>query len=66
MICCEFGLLIYLFHAACQHGVLKKNKPHGLPLNVTTLPEMLKNLGYATHAIGKLVFDWLQVKVKHD
>ena len=25
----------------------------GLPLNLTTLPDKLKQLGYATHKIGK-------------
>ena len=51
-------------HLLLQHGVLKPNKPHGLPLTLTTLPEknvinvtllpqQLKGLGYATHIVGK-------------
>lgn len=44
---------IYPFKLGLQHGVLKATKPHGLPLNVTLLPERLRRLGYATHMIGK-------------
>lgn len=35
--------------------MLKPTKPHGLPVNVTLLPERLRRLGYATHIVGKLV-----------
>lgn len=44
---------IYPFRLGLQHGVLKPTKPHGLPLNVTLLPERLRRLGYATHIVGK-------------
>ncbi|CAN8030581.1 unnamed protein product, partial [Ixodes persulcatus] len=36
-----------------QHYVVLPAEPHGLPINVTIMPEHLKNLGYATHMIGK-------------
>ncbi|KAK2158175.1 hypothetical protein LSH36_175g04045 [Paralvinella palmiformis] len=44
---------MYPFKLGMQHGVIKKTKPHGLPLNVTILPEKLRQLGYSTHIIGK-------------
>lgn len=28
-----------------QHGVIRPAEPYGLPLNLTTLPEMLKKAG---------------------
>ncbi|ELT92899.1 hypothetical protein CAPTEDRAFT_165852 [Capitella teleta] len=43
----------YPFKLGLQHGVVKKGKPYGLPLNITLLPQKLKHLGYSTHAIGK-------------
>lgn len=47
-------LSVLQFHLdLLQHGVLKANKPVGLPLNIKLLPQELKNLGYATHIIGK-------------
>lgn len=33
--------------------VLRPNSPHGLPTEVVTLPELLRDRGYQTHAIGK-------------
>ncbi|CAG9862985.1 unnamed protein product [Phyllotreta striolata] len=43
----------YPIHTGMQHSVILETEPWGLPLNETLLPELLKNKGYATHAIGK-------------
>ncbi|KAM7296269.1 putative sulfatase [Ixodes scapularis] len=44
---------LYPIHTGLQHYVQLPAEPHGLPLNVTIMPEHLKNLGYTTHMIGK-------------
>lgn len=36
-----------------QHANLLPEQENGLPTNETTLPELLKGLGYVTHGIGK-------------
>ena len=38
-----------------QHGVIMAGEPFGLGLNETLLPQHLKEQGYATHAIGKVL-----------
>ncbi|XP_054721569.1 arylsulfatase B-like [Uloborus diversus] len=43
----------YPIKTGLQHFVLWAESPYGLPLNETILPQYLKQLGYATHAIGK-------------
>ncbi|XP_046394780.1 arylsulfatase B-like isoform X2 [Ischnura elegans] len=43
----------YPIHLGMQHYVLLNNEPRGLPLHEKLLPEYLKDLGYATHAVGK-------------
>lgn len=30
------------------------SRPYGVPLNFTMLPEKLRQLGYTTHAVGKV------------
>lgn len=37
-----------------QHSVIQASQPYGLGLNETLLPQYLKKLGYATHAVGKV------------
>lgn len=37
-----------------QHYVIEAAQPYGLGLNETLLPQHLKQLGYATHAVGKV------------
>lgn len=44
---------MYPIHTGMQHFVLLPNSAYGLPLNFTTLPQKLKELGYATHMVGK-------------
>ena len=34
--------------------VITATEPEGLPLELPTLPEKLKEVGYGTHMIGKL------------
>lgn len=43
----------YPIHTGMQHFVLGPASPYGLPLNFTTLPQKMKELGYATHMVGK-------------
>ncbi|KAL9958332.1 hypothetical protein ACROYT_G035336 [Oculina patagonica] len=43
----------YPIHTGLQHHNIETDKPYGLPLNITTLPQALKNAGYATHMVGK-------------
>ena len=38
-----------------QHDVILASQPYGLGLNETLLPQYLKELGYATHAVGKVI-----------
>ncbi|KAM7296264.1 arylsulfatase B [Ixodes scapularis] len=44
---------LYPIHTGLQHLVPNPGEPWGLPTNLTIMPEYLKNLGYATHMIGK-------------
>ena len=43
------------FWPGMQHGVIMAGEPFGLGLNETLLPQHLKEQGYATHAIGKVL-----------
>ncbi|XP_049808943.1 arylsulfatase B-like [Schistocerca nitens] len=43
----------YPLHTGMQHLVILEPEPWGLPLNETLLPQRLRGLGYATHAVGK-------------
>ena len=43
----------YPFHIGRQKRALKPLQPTGLALNLTTMAEELKGLGYATHMVGK-------------
>jgi len=40
--------------AGLQTQVIPNNKKYGLNLTETLLPQYMKRLGYATHAIGKV------------
>ncbi|CAH1102412.1 unnamed protein product [Psylliodes chrysocephalus] len=43
----------YPIHTGMQHRVILESEPYGLPLNETLMPQLLKQNGYATHAVGK-------------
>ncbi|XP_070564221.1 arylsulfatase B-like [Ptychodera flava] len=43
----------YQFHLGMQHHVLFAQEPRCLPLDEVTLPQKLKESGYATHMVGK-------------
>ncbi|GBM68836.1 hypothetical protein AVEN_147020-1, partial [Araneus ventricosus] len=38
-----------------QHSALRPGEASGLPLHEKTLPQHLKNLGYQTHMVGKII-----------
>ncbi|KAF8768315.1 Arylsulfatase B like protein [Argiope bruennichi] len=44
---------LYPIHTGTQHDVIFVDQPWGLPLAHSLLPQHLKKLGYATHAVGK-------------
>ena len=37
-----------------MQGVIYASQPYGLGLNETLMPQYLKQLGYATHGVGKV------------
>lgn len=42
-----------------QHDTIHNRQPFGVPLKEKLLPEYLRQLGYSTHAVGKVIcFDW--------
>jgi len=43
----------YAIRIGMQNGNCKHSAPCGLPLKETILPEVLKDMGYETHAVGK-------------
>ena len=43
----------YPFHIGRQKRALKPLQPTGLALNLTTMADELRRLGYATHMVGK-------------
>ncbi|XP_028129869.1 arylsulfatase B-like [Diabrotica virgifera virgifera] len=43
----------YPIHTGMQHLVILEPEPWGLPLNETLIPQILKQNGYSTHAVGK-------------
>ncbi|XP_064099097.1 arylsulfatase B-like [Macrobrachium nipponense] len=43
----------YPFTIGFQDENVKREEPRGIPLKVSLLPELLKEAGYSTHAVGK-------------
>nr|UNO37576.1 GSS2 [Psylliodes laticollis] len=43
----------YPIHTGMQHFVILETEPWGLSLNETLMPQLLKQNGYSTHAVGK-------------
>jgi len=48
------NFIIYANYSGMQHDVILATQPYGLGLNETLMPQYLKQLGYATHAVGKV------------
>ena len=44
----------YANYSGMQHSVILAAQPYGLGLNETLMPQYFKQLGYATHAVGKV------------
>ncbi|CAN7988134.1 unnamed protein product, partial [Ixodes hexagonus] len=44
---------LYPIHTGLQHSIALPAEPWGLPLNVTIMPQYLKELGYTSHMVGK-------------
>ena len=40
-------------HTGLQHGIIWAAQPNGLPLELPTIADKLREVGYATHAVGK-------------
>ena len=45
---------IFCYQTGLQHYVIAAAEPWGLPLNFTTMGQHFKRLGYATHIVGKV------------
>lgn len=43
----------YPVHTGLQDGVIRPTSPYGLPLDATTMAQMMAGAGYATHMVGK-------------
>ena len=46
-------MISWQIHTGLQHGIIWAEQPNGLPLELPTIADKLREVGYATHAVGK-------------
>ena len=46
---------LYPYKIGMQRGNISPFRPYGLPTDIKILPQYLKEKGYSTHLIGKIV-----------
>ena len=54
--CHQCLLKCFFCFSGMFHGVIRPEEPYGVSLEEKILPEYLREMGYATHAIGKVRF----------
>ena len=49
----KLSISLFQTHLGNVHGIVQGDKPMGLPLEIPTLGDKLKEVGYSTHLVGK-------------
>ena len=48
-----YSVCFLQIHTGLQHGIVWEYQANGLPLELPTVADKLKEAGYSTHAVGK-------------
>lgn len=51
------------YHLGLQEDVIRDSVPNGLPLNETTIANILQDAGYRTHMIGSQFILWKELPI---